>query len=167
MDKVLDFDKKLFGNLTEYKQLIVNLLESLKVITPVTFWDMQSSTNKGLTSIIMTEIIDIVLDSYDKIADNLYSNDLVSHEFPYFIEVKEMVECLLSDHVYDNDDFINLAIALSSDYFTLLEVKLLLYEGYTSIIEVPDHIVDEYSKELDQYIERFDKYRDDFIKLYE
>ncbi|WP_455646035.1 hypothetical protein [Methanosphaera sp.] len=166
MNKILDFNDLLFGDLTEYKKLIISLLESLRIITPITFWSMDSSSKKGLSTIVATEVIDLVLNSFDKIADNLYANDMATQEFPLFLETKEMVECLLMDPIYDSDRYLNLAITLTSEFFTLLEVKLLLFDGYSMEIEAPDHVVQEYDKELDEYLKRFDKYRDEFIELH-
>ncbi len=165
MDKSLDFNKILFGNVTEYKQLLTSLLESLKNVTPETYYDMAGSSNKGLSTIVVMDIINTILDSFDVISDKLYTNDLVVHEFPIFIELKNMVECLLVEPIFETDDYINLAIRLSSDFFTLMEVKLLLFEGYTNEVEAPVHIIDEYDKELDKYLERFNECRDEFINL--
>lgn len=166
MDKVLDFNDMFFGDLTEYKKLIISLLESLKIISPTTFWSMDSSSKKGLSTIITMQVIDLILDSFDKIADNLYANDMTTHEFPLFLETKEMVECILLDPIYESEKYLNLAIALSSDFFTLLEMKLLLFEGCRSEYEAPPHVLEEYDKELDNYLERFNKYRDEFIELH-
>lgn len=166
MDNNLDFNDMLFGNIKEYNKLIISLLESLKNVTPQTFWNMDHSSKSGLSTIISMEIIDLILDSYDKIADNLYSNDLATQEFPFFLETKEMVECLLLDPFYESEEFLTLAINLSSEFFTLLEVKLLLFEGYSLEIEAPQEVLDEYDKELDSFVERFDKYKDQFIQLH-
>ena len=167
MDEALDFSKKLFGNISEYNKLISSLLESLKNVTGDTFWEMGTSQHKGLSTIITMDIINTVLDSYDLIAENLYGNDLVVQEYPIFLEIKEMVECLLLDPIYENDDYLNLAISMSSDFFTLIEIKLLLYQGYEFELEAPDHINDEYDKELHKYLDRFDNYRDEFIEIHD
>lgn len=167
MNQFLDFNDGLFGNISEYKQIIVSLLESLKSMTPETFWNTQIDGKKGLSALLYMEIMDLVIDSYRAIADNLYANKLVAYEFPYFIEVKEMVESLLNEDLSMDDSYLNLAINLSSDFFTLLEVKLLLFSDYDSILTVPDEVMDEYEKELEKYINQFDKYRDEFIKMYD
>ncbi|OED30893.1 hypothetical protein [Methanosphaera sp. WGK6] len=165
MDKILDFNDMLFGDLTEYKKLVVSLIESLKIVTPVTFLNMGSSSQKGLSTIIVREVVDLILDSFDKIADNLQANDLISHEFPLFLETKEMVECLLMDPVYDSEMYLNLAMTLTSEFFTLLEVKLLLFDGYAMEVEAPGHVLEEYDKELDKYLVKFDQYKAEFIEL--
>lgn len=166
MDKILDFNELFFGNLSEYKQIVISLLESLKNITPTTYWSMDEECQKGLSTIMTMEIINLILDSFDKIADNLYSNDLVTHEFPFFIETKEMIECLLLDPIYESDEYINLAINLFSEFSTLLEVKLLLFDGCTIELEAPDCVLEEYDKEMKKYVEKFDKYRDEFIAIH-
>lgn len=167
MNQFLDFNDGLFGNISEYKQIIVNLLESLKSMTPETFWNTQIEGKKGLSAILYMEIIELITDSYRSIADHLYANKMVAYEFPYFIEVKGMVESLLSEDLSLDDSYINLAINLSADFFTLLEVKLLLFGDYDSILTVPDEVMDEYEKELEKYIEQFEKFRDEFIKIYD
>ena len=113
------------------------------------------------------DIIKIILDSLDKVSDNLYSNDIITHEYPFFIEIKEMIECLLLDPIYESDYYLNLAITLFSDFFTLLEVKLLLFDGCSVEIEAPNHVLLEYDKELDEYMARLDKYRDEFMNLHQ
>ena len=113
------------------------------------------------------DIINIILDSLDKVSDNLYSNDIITHEYPFFIEIKEMIECLLFDPIYESDYYLNLAITLFSDFFTLLEVKLLLFDGCSVEIEAPNHVLLVYDKELDEYMARLDKYRDEFMNLHQ
>ncbi|MCD7782018.1 MAG: hypothetical protein LUG89_04935 [Methanosphaera sp.] len=167
MDKALDFSDKLFGNIAEYNKLITSLLESLKNVTLDTFWEMGSPQQKGLSTIVTMDIINTILDSYDVISERLYGNKLVLHEYPIFIETREMVECLLLDPIYENDDYLNLAIALSTDFFTILEVKLLLFEGYEHELLAPKHVINEYDKELDKYLERFDEYRNKFIEIHD
>ncbi|RAP53885.1 MAG: hypothetical protein BZ137_05265 [Methanosphaera sp. rholeuAM130] len=167
MDKILDFNELFFGDLEEYKRLVISLLESLKIVSPTTLWSITEDTPKGLSTIVTMRIMDIILDSMDKISDNLYANTLITHEFPIFIETKEMIEILLTDPIFDSDDYLNFAITLFSDFFTLLEVKLLLFEGCTLEIEAPQHVLDEYDKELDKYFVKFDGYKDYFIKLHE
>jgi hypothetical protein len=166
MSKILDFNELFFGDLTEYKKLIIELLESLRIVSPTTFWSMDASTKKGLSTVVTMEIINIILDSFDAVSDNLYSNTLMAHEFPYFVETKEMVECLLMDPIYESDEFLNLAITLTSDFFTLLEVKLLLFDGCQTEIEAPQNVIEEYDRELDNYFKRFNNYRDEFMELH-
>lgn len=113
------------------------------------------------------EIIELIIDSYRSIANQLYANKMVAYEYPYFIEVKEMVESLLNEDLSLDDSYINLAINLSADFFTILEVKLLLFGDYDSILTVPDEVMDEYEKELEKYIKQFEKFRDEFIKMYD
>ena len=165
MDKVLDFNELFFGDLEEYKNLVISLLESLKIVSPTTFWSITEDTPKGLSTIITMDIMAIILDSLDKIADNLYANDLITHEFPIFVETKEMIEILLTDPSFDSEEYINFAINIFSDFFTLLEVKLLLFDGCSIELEAPDHVLEEYDKELDKYIMKFDEYKDEFIQL--
>ena len=166
MSKILDFNELFFGDLTEYKKLIIELLESLRIVSHTTFWSMDASTKKGLSTVVTMEIINIILDSFDAVSDNLYSNTLMAHEFPYFVETKEMVECLLMDPIYESDEFLNLAITLTSDFFTLLEVKLLLFDGCQTEIEAPQNVIEEYDRELDNYFNRFNNYRDEFMELH-
>ena len=166
MDEILDFDEIFFGNLDEYKKLVIGLLESLKEVTPSTFWSMESDEVKGLSTIMTIKIIELVLNSLDKVSDKLYCTNLVTHEFPFFVETKEMIELLLLDPFYESDDYINLAITLFSEFFTLLEVKLLLFGGCSMEIEAPVEVMLEYDMELDKYLDKFDKYKDDFIKLH-
>lgn len=167
MDKVLDFNELFFGDLEEYKKLIISLLESLKVVSATTLWSISEDTPKGLSTIVTMDIMEIILDSMDKISDNLYTNKLIAHEFPIFVETKEMIEILLTDPIFDSDEYLNFAITLFSDFFTLLEVKLLLFDGCNMEIEAPQHVLDEYDKELDNYFIKFDEYKDYFIKLHE
>ena len=127
---------------------------------------MDTEVEKGLSTTIAMEIINLILDSLDKVSDNLYSNDIITHEYPFFVEIKEMIECLLLDPIYESDTYINLAITLFSDFFTLLEVKLLLFDGCSIEIEAPNEVLEEYDKELDQYLIRLDKYRDEFMDLH-
>ena len=89
-----------------------------------------------------------ILNSLDKISDNLYGNDLITKEYPFFVESKEMIECLLMDPIYESEEYLNLAITLFSDFFTLLEVKLLLFDGCNIELEAPEHVLREYDKEL-------------------
>lgn len=166
MEKILDFNDLFFGDITEYKKLVISLFESLKNITPSSYWSMDTDSEKGLSTIMGMEIINLILDSLDKVSDNLYSNDIITHEFPFFVESKEMIECLLLDPFYESDEYINLAITLFSDFFTLLEVKLLLFDGCSIEIEAPDHVMYEYDKELDKYMKRLDAYRDEFMELH-
>lgn len=166
MQRSVDFNETLFGDIKEYNKLITSLLESLKNVTPSTFWNIDQSSSDDLSTMIAVEIIDLILESYEKVADNLYSNILASHEFPIFLETKEMIECLLMDPFYETDEFLNLAINLSSEFFTLLEIKLLLFEGYAVEIEAPQEVLDEYDKELESFIVRFNKYKDQFTKLH-
>jgi len=167
MEKILDFNELFFGDLEEYKKLVISLLESLKIVSPTTMWSITEDTPKGLSTIVTMDIMGIILDSMDKISDNLYSNDLITHEFPIFVETKEMIEIVLTDPVFDSEEYINFAINLFSDFFTLLEVKLLLFDGCSFEIEAPDHVLEEYDKELDKYIVKFDEYKDEFIRLHE
>ncbi len=166
MDKILDFNDLFFGDISEYKKLIISLLDSLKNVTSASYWSMDTECQKGLSTVLGMEIINLILDSFDKISDNLYSNDLITHEFPFFVEIKEMIECLLLDPFYESDDYINLAITLFSDYFTLLEVKLLLFDGCSIEIEAEEKVLREYDLELDKYMLRLDHYRDEFIALH-
>ncbi len=166
MEKILDFNDLFFGDLTEYKKLIMGLLENLKNVTPATFWSMDPECQKGLSTIISMEIINLILNSLDKISDNLYGNDLITKEYPFFVESKEMIECLLMDPIYESEEYLNLAITLFSDFFTLLEVKLLLFDGCNIELEAPEHVLREYDKELEKYMERLDRYRDEFIILH-
>ena len=167
MDKILDFNELFFGDLEEYKKLIIGLLESLKVVSATTLWSITEDTPKGLSTIVTMDIMEIILDSMDKISDNLYTNKLIAHEFPIFVETKEMIEILLTDPIFDSDEYLNFAITLFSDFFTLLEVKLLLFDGCNLEIEAPQHVLDEYDKELDRYFIKFDEHKDYFIKLHE
>ena len=128
---------------------------------------MDAECQKGLSTTVAMDIINIILDSLDKVSDNLYSNDIITHEYPFFIEIKEMIECLLLDPIYESDYYLNLAITLFSDFFTLLEVKLLLFDGCSVEIEAPNHVLLEYDKELDEYMARLDKYRDEFMNLHQ
>ena len=59
-----------------------------------------------------------------------------------------------------------MAVNLSSDFFTLLEVKVLLFEG-KGVLSVADDVMDEYINEFTKFIERFNNYRDEFIELYD
>lgn len=163
----LDFNNKLFGNITDYKKLIISLLEALKSMTPETFWNIKLEGKKGLSSILVMEIIDLILDSYSEIADAMYADKMVAQEFPYFIEIKEMVECILLDNFYEEEEYLNLAIDLSADYFTLLEIKILLIDECTNPIEVPDQVMDEYLAEFSKYIKQFNISRDKFIAIYD
>ncbi|WP_461436515.1 hypothetical protein [Methanosphaera sp.] len=167
MDKILDFNELFFGDITEYKKLIIGLFESLKHVTPASYWSMDAECQKGLSTTVAMDIINIILDSLDKVSDNLYSNDIITHEYPFFIEIKEMIECLLLDPIYESDYYLNLAITLFSDFFTLLEVKLLLFDGCSVEIEAQNHVLLEYDKELDEYMARLDKYRDEFMNLHQ
>ena len=88
MDKILDFNNLFFGDITEYKKLIISLFDSLKNVTSATYWSMDTDTPKGLSTVVAMEIINLILDSFDKISDNLYSNDLITHEYPFFVEIK-------------------------------------------------------------------------------
>jgi hypothetical protein len=167
MDKILDFNELFFGDITEFKKLIISLLESLKDVTPASYWSMDTECQKGLSTAIAMEIINLILDSLDKVSDNLYSNDIITHEYPFFVEIKEMIECLLMDPIYESDTYLNLAITLFSDFFTLLEIKLLLFDGCSIEIEAPNHVLLEYDKELDNYLTRLDNYRDEFMELHQ
>lgn len=167
MDKILDFNELFFGDLTEYKKLIIALLDSLKNVTAASYWSMDTECKKGLSTVVSMEIINLILDSLDKVSDNLYSNDIITHEYPFFVEIKEMIECLLLDPIYESDKYLNLAITLFSDFFTLLEVKLLLFDGCSIEIEASNQVMLEYDKELDNYMERLDKYRDEFIEIHQ
>lgn len=166
MEKILDFNELFFGDISEYKKLIISLFESLKNVTSASYWSMDTECQKGLSTIVGMDIINLILDSLDKISDNLYSNDIITHEYPFFVEIKEMIECLLLDPFYESDEYLNLAITLFSDYFTLLEVKLLLFDGYAIELEADEKVLKEYDSELDNYMQRLDKYRDDFISLH-
>jgi hypothetical protein len=166
MDKVLDFNDLFFGDIIEYKKLIISLLESLKNVTPASYWSMDTECQKGLSTVLAMEIINLILNTLDKISDNLYSNDLITHEYPFFVETKEMIECLLLDPIYESDVYLNLAITLFSDFFTLLEVKLLLFDGCSIEIEAPDYVLFEYDKELDSYMSRLDNYRNEFMSIH-
>ena len=44
MDKILDFNELFFGDLEEYKKLIIGLLESLKVVSATTLWSITEDT---------------------------------------------------------------------------------------------------------------------------
>ena len=77
-----------------------------------------------------------------------------------------MIECLLLDPFYESDEYLNLAMTLFSDFFTLLEVKLLLFDGCSIEIEAPYEVLTEYDKELDSYMIRLDKYRDEFMEIH-
>ncbi|AWX32776.1 MAG: hypothetical protein IJJ11_04630 [Methanosphaera sp.] len=167
MDKILDFNELFFGDLEEYKKLIIGLLESLKVVSATTLWSITEDTPKGLSTIVTMDIMEIILDSMERISENLYTNKLIAHEFPIFVETKEMIEILLTDPIFDSDEYLNFAITLFSDFFTLLEVKLLLFDGCNLEIEAPQHVLDEYDKELDKYFIKFDEHKDYFIKLHE
>lgn len=166
MEQALDFDDGVFGNIHEYNQLITGLFETLKSVTAETFWNMHVDGKKGLSTIIAMEIIDLILDSYSEIAECFYANENIAQEYPYFVEIREMIECLLSDHFYDNERYLNLAVNLSSDFFTLLEVKVLLFEG-KGVLSVADDVMDEYINEFTKFIEKFNNYRDEFIELYD
>ena len=166
MEKILDFNELFFGDINEYKKLITSLLESLKDVTSASYWSMDTECQKGLSTVVAMEIINLILDSLDKVSDNLYSNDIITLEFPYFVETKEMIECLLLDPIYESGEYLNLAITLFSDFFTLLEVKLLLFDGCSIEIEAPGHVLKEYDKELEKYVLRFDNYRDEFIEIH-
>lgn len=166
MDKVLDFNDLFFGDLGEYKKIGISLLESLKNVSAVTLWSMEDTTPKGLSTIMAMKIIELLLNSLDKVGDNLYANDLIAHEFPLFMETKEMIELLLYDPLYDSDEYLNLAITLFSEFFTLLEVKLLLFDGCSTEMEASDEVYEEYDIEIRKYMGRLDKYRDEFIALH-
>ena len=75
MEKILDFNDLFFGDITEYKKLVISLFESLKNITPSSYWSMDTDSKKGLSTIMGMEIINLILDSLDKVSDNLYSNE--------------------------------------------------------------------------------------------
>lgn len=167
MEKILDFNELFFGDLDEYKKLIVSLLESLKVVSPTTLWSITEDTQKGLSTIVTMDIMNLILDSLDMISDNLYSNDLITHEFPIFVETKEMMEVLITDPIFDSEEYLNLAITLFSEFCTLLEVKLLLFDGCDLEIQAPLHVLEEYDKELDKFFIKFEEYKDEFIKLHE
>ncbi len=166
MDKVLDFNELFFGNLAEYKKLVISLLESLKNVSAITIWSIDDSNPKGLSTIMTMKIIELILTSLDKVGDNLYANELIAHEFPLFMETKEMIEFLLYDPIYDSEEYLNLAITLFSEFFTLLEVKLLLFDGCTKEMEASDEVYEEYDMEIRKYMKRLDKYRDEFIALH-
>ena len=165
MDKILDFKELFFGNLSEYKKTMISLFESLRGISATTFWSIDESEAKGMSAILVMSITDLILDSLDEVLENFYSNDLITFEFPYLIESKEMIACLLMSPMYESDDYLNLAITLFSDIFTLLEVKLLLFDGYDMEIEAPDYILEEYSQERDRYVTKFEENRNQFLKL--
>jgi len=71
------------------------------------------------------------------------------------------------DPIYESDTYLNLAITLFSDFFTLLEIKLLLFDGCSIEIEAPNQVLLEYDKELDKYLTRLDNYRDEFMELHQ
>ena len=166
MEKILDFNELFFGDINEYKKLIISLLESLKDVTSASYWSMDTECQKGLSTVVAMEVINLIMDSLDQVSDNLYANDIITHEFPFFVEIKEMIECLLLDPIYESEKYLNLAITLFSDFFTLLEVKLLLFDGCSIELEAPKHVMEEYDKELENYMERLDKYRDEFIAIH-
>lgn len=165
MDMILDFNDLFFGDLNEYKRLIISLLESLKLVTPTTYWTLDTDSTKGLSAIIIMEILDLIFNSLDKVADNMYSNDMVTQEFPIFLEIKEIIECLLNEPIYESDEYINLAISIFSDFFTLIEAKLLLFDGCSIELEASQEVLDEYDKEFENYIERFERDKSEFLSL--
>lgn len=165
IDKILDFDENFFGNLEEYKNLIISLLETLKHVTPPTLWSIAEESPSGLTTDVTLGIMNIIFDSFDKVSDNLYQNKLIRHEFPLFVETKEMIEYLITDQIYESDEYINLSITLFSEFFTLLEVKLLLFEGYQMEFQAPPEVIDEYDKELAKYMDKLDNYKTQFLEL--
>ncbi|MBE6487568.1 MAG: hypothetical protein E7Z86_02535 [Methanosphaera stadtmanae] len=167
MDKILDFNEMFFGDLEEYKKLIVGLLESLKVVSPTTLWAITEDTEKGLSTIVTLDIMNLIMDSLDMVSNNLYSNDLITHEFPIFVETKEMIEILITDPIFDSDEYLNLAITLFSEFCTLLEVKILLFDGCELEIQAPKHVLEEYDKELDSFLIKFEEYKDEFMRLHE
>lgn len=167
MEKILDFNELFFGDLEEYKKLIVGLLESLRVVSPTTLWSITEDTQKGLSTLVTLDIMNIILDSLDMISNNLYSNDLITHEYPIFVETKEMIEILITDPIFDSDEYINLAITLFSEFCTLLEVKLLLFDGCEVELQAPQHVLDEYDKEMDKFFIKFEEYKDEFMKLHD
>lgn len=167
MEKILDFNELFFGDLEEYKKLIVGLLESLKVVSPTTLWSITEDTQKGLSTIVTLDIMNLIMESMDMVSNNLYSNDLITHEFPIFVETKEMIEILITDPIFDSDEYLNLAITLFSEFCTLLEVKILLFDGCELEIQAPKHVLDEYDKELDSFLIKFEGYKDEFMRLHE
>jgi len=167
MDKILDFNEMFFGDLEEYKKLIVGLLESLKVVSPTTLWAITEDTEKGLSTIVTLDIMNLIMDSLDMVSNNLYSNDLITHEFPIFVETKEMIEILITDPIFDSDEYLNLVITLFSEFCTLLEVKILLFDGCELEIQAPKHVLEEYDKELDSFLIKFEEYKDEFMRLHE
>jgi hypothetical protein len=167
MEKILDFNELFFGDLEEYKKLIVGLLESLRVVSPTTLWSITEDTQKGLSTLVTLDIMNIILDSLDMISNNLYSNDLITHEYPIFVETKEMIEILITDPIFDSDEYINLAITLFSEFCTLLEVKLLLFDGCEVELQAPQHVLDEYDKEMDKFFIKFEEFKDEFMKLHD
>ncbi len=167
MDKILDFNELFFGDLEEYKKLIVGLLESLKVVSPTTLWSITEDTEKGLSTIVTLDIMNLIMESLDMVSNNLYSNDLITHEFPIFVETKEMIEILITDPIFDSDEYLNLAITLFSEFCTLLEVKILLFDGCELEIQAPKHVLEEYDKELDSFLIKFEEYKDEFMRLHE
>lgn len=167
MDKILDFNELFFGDLEEYKKLIIGLLESLKVVSPTTLWSITEDTEKGLSTIVTLDIMNLIMESLDMVSNNLYSNDLITHEFPIFVETKEMIEILITDPIFDSDEYLNLAITLFSEFCTLLEVKILLFDGCELEIQAPKHVLEEYDKELDSFLIKFEEYKDEFMRLHE
>lgn len=167
MDRILDFNELFFGDLDEYKNLIISLLESLKNVSMATRWSIEEDTPKGLSTFVTMDIMNIILDSLDKVSDNFYSNDLITHEFPMFVEIKQMIELFITDSMFDSEEYINFAINVFSDFFTLIEVKLLLFDGCAIEIEAPPHVLEEYDKELDKYFIKFDEYKNQFIELHD
>ena len=167
MEKILDFNELFFGDLEEYKKLIVGLLESLKVVSPTTLWSITEDTEKGLSTIVTLDIMNLIMESLDMVSNNLYSNDLITHEFPIFVETKEMIEILITDPIFDSDEYLNLAITLFSEFCTLLEVKILLFDGCELEIQAPKHVLEEYDKELDSFLIKFEEYKDEFMRLHE
>ncbi len=162
--KTLDFNEPFFGDLHEYKDLSINLMNSLKNISYDDTLSEETGSNDLLTDMVLN-ITDMIMDNMDQISENLYSNDLITHEFPLFLEAKEIIQWVLMDPIHEDNVYLNLAIDVFSEFFTLLEVKLLLFEGCLHEIEASDEIIDEYDKELNNYVERFKKYRNKFIEL--
>ena len=80
--------------------------------------------------------------------------------------VEDEMQMVLSNLDFDSDEYLNLAITLFSEFCTLLEVKILLFDGCELEIQAPKHVLEEYDKELDSYMERLDKYRNEFIALH-
>ena len=78
MEKILDFNELFFGDLEEYKKLIVGLLESLKVVSPTTLWSITEDTEKGLSTIVTLDIMNLIIESLDMVSNNLYSNDIIT-----------------------------------------------------------------------------------------